>query len=204
MTGGSQRQPLRIVVLISGGGRTLVNFLRLRALGQLDVDIPLVISSSSKAKGLDHARDAGIPTQVIARGAYESDADYGTAMFAAIRAVEPQLVVMAGYLKFLPIPDDFALRVVNIHPSLIPEFCGHGMYGHHVHEAVIAAGAKVTGCTVHYVDNQYDHGPIILQKSVPVQADDTPDTLAARVFEAECVAFPEALRRIAAGQVKVG
>lgn len=203
MTGGAKPQPLRIVVLISGGGRTLVNFLRLRELGQLDVDIPLVISSSSKAKGLDHARAAGIPTQVIARSGFASDEDYGTAMFAAIRAAEPLLVVMAGFLKFVPIPDDFTLRVVNIHPSLIPEFCGHGMYGHHVHEAVIAAGAKASGCTVHYVDNQYDHGPIILQKSVPVLPDDTPDTLAARVFGAECEAFPEALRQIAAGQVKV-
>ncbi|MBL8828383.1 MAG: phosphoribosylglycinamide formyltransferase, partial [Planctomycetaceae bacterium] len=132
MTGGAKPQPLRIVVLISGGGRTLVNFLRLRAVGQLDVDIPLVISSSSQAKGLDHAREAGIATQVIPRGAYASDDDYGAAMFAAIRAVEPQLVVMAGFLKFVPIPVDFTSRVVNIHPSLIPEFCGHGMYGHFV------------------------------------------------------------------------
>lgn len=196
-------QPLRIVVLISGSGRTLKNFIELRQAGQLDVDIPLVISSSGQARGLDHARAAGIATQVMVRSRFATDAEYGAAMFAAIRAVEPHLVVMAGFLKFVPIPDDFAFRVVNIHPSLIPAFCGHGMYGHHVHEAVLAYGAKLTGCTVHFVDNEYDHGPIILQRPVPVQADDTPDTLAARVFEAEQQAFPDALRLLAAGKVSI-
>jgi phosphoribosylglycinamide formyltransferase-1 len=110
---------------------------------------------------------------------------------------------MAGFLKRITIPEDFACRVVNIHPGLIPAFCGEGFYGHHVHEAVLNYGAKLSGCTVHFADNQYDHGPVIVQRSVPVLDDDTPETLAARVFEVECEAYPEALRLIATGRVTV-
>jgi phosphoribosylglycinamide formyltransferase-1 len=106
-------------------------------------------------------------------------------------------------LTFVPIPSDFENRVLNIHPALIPAFCGRGFYGHHVHEAVLLYGAKVSGCTVHFVDNQYDHGPILLQRVVPVLDHDTPDTLAARVFEAECQAYPEALRLLGSGKVRV-
>ena len=110
---------------------------------------------------------------------------------------------MAGFLKLAPVPDDFAARVVNIHPSLIPAFCGHGMYGHRVHEAVLEYGAKVTGVTVHFVDNEYDAGPIIWQQPVPVFDDDTADTLAGRVFEAEKEAYPHVLRLLAAGKIKL-
>ena len=99
--------------------------------------------------------------------------------------------------------DDFQHRVTNIHPALIPAFCGRGFYGHRVHEAVLEYGAKVSGCTVHFVDNQYDHGPIILQRPVPVRDDDTPDTLAARVFAEECEAYPEAIRLFAEGRLRV-
>jgi phosphoribosylglycinamide formyltransferase-1 len=112
-------------------------------------------------------------------------------------------VVMAGFLKLAPVPEDFAGRVVNIHPALIPAFCGAGMYGHHVHQAVIDAGVKVTGCTVHFVDNVYDHGPIIWQQPVPVFPDDTADTLAARVFEAEREAYPQVIKLLAAGRVTI-
>ena len=110
---------------------------------------------------------------------------------------------MGGFLKRITIPEDFAHRVVNIHPALIPAFCGDGFYGHRVHEAVLEYGAKLSGCTVHFADNQYDHGPVILQRAVPVLDDDTPDTLAARVFAAECAAYPEAIGLIAAGRVAV-
>jgi phosphoribosylglycinamide formyltransferase-1 len=108
---------------------------------------------------------------------------------------------MGGWLKLVLIPADFQYRVMNIHPALIPAFCGKGFYGHRVHEAVLEYGAKVSGCTVHFVDNQYDHGPIVLQRVVEVLDDDTPDTLAARVFEAECGAYPEALRLFASGRL---
>jgi phosphoribosylglycinamide formyltransferase-1 len=110
---------------------------------------------------------------------------------------------MAGWLHLLPIPNDFRYRVLNIHPALLPSFGGKGMYGHHVHEAVLAYGAKVSGCTVHYADDTYDTGPILVQKCVPVLEGDTPTSLAARVFEAECEAYPEAIELIAEGRVTI-
>ncbi|HEX4128457.1 MAG TPA: phosphoribosylglycinamide formyltransferase [Pirellulales bacterium] len=200
MSAGLPASPVRLAVLISGGGTTLRNLLEKIADGELDARIELVISSNPQAGGLAIAAEAGVPTQVFERRDYTSDAAYGEAVFGACRAVAPHLVVMAGFLKFTPVPDDFTGRVLNIHPSLIPAFCGQGMYGLRVHQAVLDAGARVTGCTVHFVDNQYDHGPIILQRQVPVLDDDTPETLAARVFAAECEAYPEAILRVAAGK----
>ena len=111
--------------------------------------------------------------------------------------------MLAGFLARIDIPDDFVNRVMNIHPALIPAFCGQGMHGRHVHSAVLQRGCTVSGCTVHFCDNEYDHGPIILQQCVPVADDDTPQTLAARVFEAECAAYPEAIRRYAAGRLRI-
>ncbi len=195
--------PLPIAVLISGGGTTLRNLIALREQGELPVDFKLVISSNPSAKGIGYAADAGIPTLVAEKKKGISADAYSRAIFDPIRQAGAQLVVMGGFLKHVAIPDDFANRVVNIHPGLIPAFCGQGMYGHHVHEAVLEYGAKISGCTVHFVDNHYDHGPIILQRVVPVLDNDTPDTLAARVFAAECEALPEALRLIAAGRVSV-
>lgn len=193
----------RIAVLISGGGTTLRNLLQRIAAGRLRVEIALVIASSPDARGLQYALDAEIPTAVIERKAFCSQDEFSQAVFAQCREARADLVVMAGFLKRLTIPADFANRVTNIHPGLIPAFCGHGYYGHHVHEAVLEYGAKLSGCTVHFADNQYDHGPVILQKAVPVLDDDTPDTLAARVFEAECEAYPEAIQLIAEGRVRV-
>lgn len=196
------RSPLRLAVLISGGGTTLGNLLAEIDRGTLDARVQLVISSTPKAGGLQYAARANVPSVVLERKRFDSDEAYGRAVFDAIRRAEVDLVVMAGFLKFVPIPDEFAFRVVNIHPSLIPAFCGHGMYGHHVHEAVLEYGAKVSGCTVHFVDNQFDHGPIILQRTVEVLDGDTPAQLAARVFEQECRAYPEALRLIGQGRVQ--
>jgi phosphoribosylglycinamide formyltransferase 1 len=193
----------RIVVLISGGGTTLRNFIEQIGEGRLPVDIALVVSSTPTARGLQFARDARIPEAVIERKNFGSQDDFSRAIFDHCRRVRANLVVMAGFLKRVTIPEDFANRVVNIHPALVPAFCGDGYYGHRVHEAVLEYGAKLSGCTVHFADNQYDHGPVILQKAVPVLDDDTPETLAARVFEAECEAYPEALRLIAAGRVTV-
>jgi phosphoribosylglycinamide formyltransferase-1 len=193
----------RIVVLISGGGTTLKNLLAVKAAGKLDVEIALVISSNAKAAGLAIAESAGIPTVVLARGAFADDDTYSRAMFDACRATAAAWVVMGGFLTYVPIPPDYENRVLNIHPALIPAFCGKGFYGHHVHQAVLEYGAKLSGCTIHFVDNQYDHGPIILQKTVPVLDDDTPESLAARVFAAECEAYPEALRLLTSGKVRV-
>jgi phosphoribosylglycinamide formyltransferase-1 len=120
-----------------------------------------------------------------------------------VRSFTPDLVCLAGWLHLLPIPDDFRHRVLNIHPSLLPAFGGKGMYGRRVHEAVLAYGAKVSGCTVHFADDTYDTGPVLVQKCVPVLAGDDPDALAARVFAAECEAYPEAVGLVASGRVRV-
>ncbi|NIP87230.1 MAG: phosphoribosylglycinamide formyltransferase [Planctomycetales bacterium] len=194
---------MRVAVLISGSGTTLRNLIQHQAAGKVDLDFRLVISSDPQAAGLGFASDADIPSQVIQSCDYDSPEAFGAAIFAAVREVEAEYVLMGGFLKLVPIPDDFQNRVLNIHPALIPAFCGHGFYGRRVHEAVLEYGAKVSGCTVHFVDNQYDHGPIILQKVVPVLDDDTPATLAMRVFDAECEAYPEALRLLAAGRLHV-
>ena len=195
------RPPLRVAVLISGSGRTLKNFIDLAADGRLPVDIKVVVSSSAKAGGLQHAEEARIATQVCNRREAASDANYGRVVFDACRAADVDFVLMAGFLKLVPVPDDFAGRVINIHPSLIPAFCGHGMYGDRVHQAVLDYGAKLTGCTIHFVDNEYDAGPIIWQQPVPVFDDDTADSLAARVFEAELEAYPHVVKLLAAGKI---
>lgn len=194
---------LRIAVLISGSGRTLKNFIELAADDQLPIDIRLVVASCASLGGLQYARDAQIATDVFNRKEFDSDEAYGDAVFDACRGAEVDYVAMAGFLKFVPVPDDFVGRVLNIHPSLIPAFCGHGMYGNRVHQAVLDSGAKVTGVTVHFVDNQYDNGPIIWQQPVPVFDDDTVDSLAARVFEAEKEAYPQVLRLLAAERIQL-
>jgi formyltetrahydrofolate-dependent phosphoribosylglycinamide formyltransferase len=195
--------PLKVAVLISGGGTTLRNLLQCIERGELPLDIRLVVSSSGLARGLEFARAAGLKTLAVEPREQPGVDRFSRAIFDACRAADVDLVVMGGFLKLVRIPDDFAGRVVNIHPSLIPKYCGRGYYGARVHEAVITAGETQSGCTVHFVDEQYDHGPVILQRRVPVLEDDTPETLAARVFAAECEAYPEALRMLAAGRVKL-
>jgi phosphoribosylglycinamide formyltransferase-1 len=193
--------PIPIAVFLSGGGRTLQNLIRHRDEHGLPIDIRLVISSSSKVAGVDVGRRAGIPTRVVRLSDHPDPLDYREAMFGPCREAGAELVVMAGFLKHVLIPDDFSGRVINIHPSLIPAFAGPGMYGHHVHEAAIRRGVRYSGCTVHYVDNVFDHGPIILQRVCEVPPGSTPESLAARVFELECEALPQALREIAASRV---
>lgn len=195
--------PLPIAVLISGGGTTLRNLIQRISAGSLAAEIRLVISSNPAAHGLEYAAEARIPTLVVEKKKSASPAAFSDAIFGPCRGAGVRYVVMCGFLKHVPIPTDFENRVVNIHPSLIPAFCGLGMYGLAVHQAVLDFGAKVTGCTVHFVDNEYDHGPIILQWSVEVRDDDTAQTLQARVFQAECDALPSALAFLASSQVTV-
>lgn len=190
-------QPLAIAVLISGGGTTLKNLLDLWSADALPVEFRLVVSSRASAKGLEYADRMGIPSVVIGRRQYPDGESHSRALFDAVRCAGVELVVMGGYLEHLLIPEDYENRVINIHPSLIPAFCGKGMYGLRVHSAALEFGVKISGCTVHFVDNQYDHGPILLQRSCPVQDDDTPESLQKRVFELECEALPEAIRQIA-------
>lgn len=186
---------LPIAVFLSGGGRTLENLLKHRDQHDLPIDVRLVISSRSGVRGLDIAAADGIASQVIQKSKHDDEA-YSAAMFEPVRQCGAKYVVMAGFLKHVLIPPDFENRVINIHPSLLPAFGGKGMYGHNVHAAAIERGVTISGCTVHFVDNQYDHGPIILQRACEVLADDTPDTLAARVFEQECDALPASVRKL--------
>jgi len=192
-----------IAVFISGGGRTLHNLLQKIEAGQLNMEVRLVVATSPAARGLQFAEKASIPIRVVQRNEFADDDLFSKVIFDHCRQAGAELVVLGGFLKRLVVPDDYTNRVTNIHPALVPSFCGKGYYGHHVHEAVLQYGAKLTGCTVHFADNEYDHGPVILQKAVPVLDDDTADTLAARVFDAECEAYPEALSLIAAGRIQV-
>jgi phosphoribosylglycinamide formyltransferase-1 len=193
--------PIRLVALVSGGGTTLQNLIDRAAAGALRATIAGVVSSRTDALGVTRAERAGIPASVVPisprRPTFADD------VWAAVRTYSPDLVCFAGWLHLLPIPADFRHKVLNIHPSLLPAFGGKGMYGEKVHRAVLDYGAKVSGCTVHFADDTYDTGPILVQKCVPVKAGDTPDTLAARVFQAECEAYPEAIRLIAEGRVTV-
>ena len=193
----SHPAPLRLVVLISGSGRTLANLLERIAAGALPATVEAVVASRPDVRGVEIARAAGVPVHVVPpRG--RPLADWSRDVFAPCREARADLVVMAGFLHLVEIPVDFAGRVINIHPSLLPAFGGQGFHGMHVHRAVLERGCTVSGCTVHLVDGEYDHGRILLQRTVPVLPDDTPDSLAARVFAAESEALPEAIRRIAA------
>ncbi len=195
--------PLRLAVLISGGGTTLRNLMERIEQHRLDAEIKLVVSSSSQAAGLEFARRAGIPFEIRVRQPTDDAEAFCQAVFQPCRDADVQLVVMGGFLKHVLIPDDFVGRVMNIHPALIPAFCGQGFYGRRVHQAVIDYGVKVSGCTVHFVDNHYDHGPIVQQRAVRVMDDDSVETLAARVFELECEVYPEAIQRFAEGRLEL-
>lgn len=192
-------KPLNLAVLISGGGRTLLNLHDRIVDGSLPARIATVVSSRGDAPGVARAEARGLQTVVVERRGL-SDEKFQAAICRAVAGAD--LVCMAGFLCLWRIPETFLGRVINIHPALLPDFGGRGMYGRRVHEAVLTAGAAETGCTVHYCDNEYDHGPIILQRRVPVLPSDTPESLAERVFVEECVAFPLAVRLIAEGKVR--
>lgn len=193
--------PFSISVLISGGGTTLKNLIEKQDSGQLIPLICQVISSSPQAGGIEFANQANIDCVLVDHRNFESCEDFSAAIFDAVRASGADLVVMGGFLRRLNIPQDFVNRIVNIHPSLIPSFCGKGKYGRRVHQAVIDYGCKISGCTVHFVDDQYDHGPIISQRTVPVLANDDAHDLAARIFEQECDLYPETINLIASNRV---
>jgi formyltetrahydrofolate-dependent phosphoribosylglycinamide formyltransferase len=196
-------RPVRLAVLLSGGGTTLQNLLDCIERGTLDAEVVVVVSSRRDAFGLERARRAAIPSAAVARKEYPDVGAFNDALHAALAPYAFDLIVMAGFLSPFQLRGRYAGRVLNIHPALIPAFCGQGLYGDKVHRAVIDSGVKVSGCTVHFADDEYDHGPIILQAAVPVLDDDTPETLAARVHEKECELYPEAIRLWAAGRLQV-
>ncbi len=161
-----------------------------------------MIASRPGIAAIAKAERAGLPTVVVERRGKPVEA-FSREVFESVRSAAADLVVLGGFLALLRIPDDYADRVLNVHPALIPAFCGLGFHGEAVHRAAIAAGVKVSGCTVHFADQTYDTGPIILQRPVPVFDDDTPEGLAARVFAAECEALPEAIRLYAEGRLEI-
>jgi phosphoribosylglycinamide formyltransferase-1 len=186
--------PPRIAVFVSGGGRSLENLAQKIAAGELDARIALVVCNNPRAQALERAKRLGLPTLLVDPERRLSAHEFSTTAFAAAEFAGAGLIVLAGFLRLLEIPDAWIGRVLNIHPALLPEFGGKGFYGDKVHAAVLAAGAQESGCTVHYVTNEYDKGPILLQRKVPVLPGDDVHTLAARVFEAEKQALPDAIR----------
>ena len=183
--------PVQLAVLLSGSGRTLQNLIEVIDQGRLRAVIRVVISNTPAAYGLQRAENAGIPCHVIDHRD-RSHSSFNREVFDVLAGYSVELIVLAGFLRKIDIPTEWEGRILNIHPALLPKYGGKGFYGHRVHAAVIAAGEPESGCTVHLVDDQYDHGPILLQKRVPVLPADTPELLAERVFQAECEAYPEA------------
>jgi phosphoribosylglycinamide formyltransferase-1 len=194
--------PIRLAVCVSGGGTTLQNLIDKIRARKLRAEIVTVVASKPRIAAIDKAGAAGIPLALADRSA-KTPAELSRSVFDPIRQSKADLVVFGGFLSLVEIPPDYAGKVINIHPALIPSFCGKGCHGAGVHKAVIESGVKVSGCTVHFADATYDTGPIILQKTVPVLDDDTPETIAARVFQAECQALPEAIALYADGRLKL-
>ena len=198
---------LKIAVLVSGGGTNLQAIIdRIKDGTIADAKIDVVISNNKGAYALERAEKAGIDALVISLKDFEDRAQFNQALLSELKARNVDLVVLAGYLVVVPetVISEFRNRIINIHPSLIPSFCGKGYYGLKVHEAVLSRGVKVTGATVHFVDEGTDTGPIILQKAVEVKPSDTPEVLQRRVMEeAEWVILPRAIAMIAKGQISV-
>jgi formyltetrahydrofolate-dependent phosphoribosylglycinamide formyltransferase len=171
--------------------------------GRLNAEVALVISSRSTAAGVERAKNAGLDVKIIRKKDHPDIDEFSERIERELAAANVDLVIQGGWLCLWKIPARYENCVMNIHPALLPSFGGQGMWGHHVHEAVLKAGCKISGCTVHFCTNEYDKGPIIVQRSCPVKDNDSPDTLAARVFEAECVAYPQAINLFATGRLFV-
>lgn len=201
------KRKLRVLVCVSGGGTNLQAIIDAKKAGRLEnAELVRVISNKKGAYALDRAEKAGIEGVCVSPKDFPDRAAFHKAFLAAVEEAEPDLIVLAGFLVVLPAEmiSRYRNRIINIHPSLIPSFCGTGFYGLKVHEAALARGVRVTGATVHFVDEGTDTGPIILQKPVMVKEGDTPETLQRRVMEeAEWILLPEAIELIAAGQVGI-
>ncbi len=195
----------RIGVLASGGGSNMQAIMRGIDSGEINGEIVLVISDVPDAGVLEKAANAGTPTLVMRTKEYPTRDAYSAAIAQKFHEQQVDLVVMAGFMRIVTgaLINKFPQRIMNIHPALIPSFCGAGYYGHHVHEAVLDYGAKVSGCTVHFVEEAVDAGPIILQRYVPVLDDDTTATLSARILKEEHIAYPEAVKLFCAGQLTI-
>lgn len=195
--------PARVVALISGSGTTLQNLIDRREKGGLDADLVAVVSSRKDAFGLERARRHRIPAHVVERRAYARETAFNDALHRVLAEHEPDLLVLGGFLSRLELRGRYVGRAMNVHPALIPAFCGKGYYGERVHRAVLEYGVKLTGVTVHFLDDEYDTGPIILQEAVPVREDDTPETLAERVQAKERELYPEAIQLFSEGRLRI-
>jgi phosphoribosylglycinamide formyltransferase-1 len=193
---------LEIAVTFSGGGRTVLNLLDKIEAGALDARIVLAVTDRA-CKGIARIEARSVAVERIPWTKGTTVDEYAGRVWPRIEAAGARLVCFCGFLRLLWIPDAWENRVMNIHPALLPKFGGKGMWGDHVHRAVLDAGEVESGCTVHFANNEYDKGPILVQKRVPVRPDDTVDSLAARVFVAECEAYPEAVRLFGEGRVAV-
>lgn len=198
-------QPVNLAVLLSGEGKTLQNIIDRIREGKLDARVVVVISSREDAYGQTRAKRAGIETHCIPYKLYKGDkaGKFSREITGILSRYPVDLIVMAGFMHLFKAEEKYKNRVMNIHPALIPSFCGKGYYGHHVHRAVLDYGVKVSGCTIHFADDIYDRGPIILQAAVPVKDDDTPETLSARVFAEECRLYPRAIQLFAEGRLEI-
>ena len=194
---------LNLAILISGSGTTLQNLIDKINDKTLNANIQIVISSAPDTYGVKRAEQNNIPVSIVQRKGFNNSEIFSNTIINEIEEYSVDLIILAGFLHLFKIPDKYTGKAMNIHPGLIPSFCGKGYYGHHVHEAVIESGVKVSGCTVHFVDNEYDCGPIIIQRVVQVHEDDSPETLAQRVFKEECIAYPEAINLFAEGRLKI-
>ena len=203
MNAGAAKRPVRLGVLLSGQGTSLENLFERIDAGQLPADVAVVVASKTGAGGLERARRRGVPALAVPRRDYPDVSKFNDAIHAALAPHDVDLVTLLGFLSPFEPRGKFDGRTLNVHPALIPAFCGKGFYGRRVHEAVLESGVKVTGATVHFADDEYDHGPIILQEEVPVLEGDTVDSLAERVQAAERRLVPEAIRLFAEGRLEV-
>jgi len=196
---------LQLGVFASGRGSNFESILQAIQGNRLDADVRLLLSNKADAGALYIAHEHGIPTAVVSKASFETRDLFIDGMLSILRQHEVELIVLAGYMRKVPpeVISAFKNRVINIHPALLPSFGGKGMYGHHVHEAVLEYGCKVTGVTVHIVDEVYDHGPVVAQRCVPVEEGDTAEQLAARVLKVEHRLYPESLQFFAEGRVEV-
>ena len=193
---------LRVAVLLSGGGTSLENLFNEIDAG-LPAEVVCVLASKKSAFGLERAEKRGIPAIAIPRREYSDVHSFNDALHEVLDHHQPDLVCLLGFLSPFELRGRYAGRTLNVHPALIPAFSGKGFYGHHVHEAVLKAGVKLTGATVHFASDEYDDGPILLQDVVAVEEDDDAERLAARVQALERKLLPEAIRLIAAGRVQI-
>lgn len=200
-SGSENSKKVRLGILLSGGGRTMVNIHNQIEAGKLNAQIVLVICSRSKIKGVERAGKIGIEPVIIRKKDHPDIDEFSKRIESELVKAKVELVIQAGWLCLWKISRQYNNRVMNIHPALLPSFGGQGMWGHHVHEAVLKAGCKVSGCTVHFCTNEYDKGQILVQKVCNVEDDDDADSLAARVFEQECIAYPEAIRMFSESRI---